>query len=258
MAKNSRKKSRDIRVITDEHPEFVGNVAQIFLKHRNLIGYLFMGFLVVGVLFLLMQHNNRVKNNEASALLQNALDQYQKDMAASTISFQTDADNDEAQMKVQARSPGNFQAVHDNFPQTNPGRNALYLAATSHLNLGDNQNALEIFERFIQSYPDNALIPSAKLGKATALFNIGQVTESLDMLHHIEQTYPDFTLKDVVIYEKAKRYESMENWTSAQNAYETIIEDFPDSAFKAMSDNALKTIEKHFPAGDTDTNSMLS
>ena len=258
MAKKKIKKSADLRVITEEHPEFVSRVAKFFVKYSNALSYVFMAILIAGVLIFLMVHNNRVKNNEASAMLQSALNQYQQDLAASTISFQTDADEGEAQMRVQTRSPGNFQSVYDNYPTTNAGRNALYLAATSHLNLGDNQKALEVFDRYIQSYPNQPLVPSAKLGKATALFNLGQTSESLDTLYHIEQHHPDFNLMDVVKYERAKRYESMEKWTDARKAYETIIELYPDSSFKSMSDQALRNIERYLPAKDTDANSALS
>jgi len=242
------KNNVDLKLINEEQPAFVVAIVRFFTRYRDVLGYLLMAILVVGVLSVLMAYNNRVKNTEAAELLQKALKQYQQDVAATTISFQTESPDDQGdattpEIAIQAKSAGAFQAVYDNYPGTDSGRNALFMVAVSRLNLGVNDEALDAFDIFISKYPDNLLTPSAQLGKSTALFNLGQTSESLDLLNTIESQYPTFNLLDVVAYEKAKRYESLEQWNKAKDAYQSIVDHFPDSTWKSMSDNALQSLE---------------
>lgn len=248
MAKRKVKNSVDLRVISDEHPQFIARTAKFISKYRDYIGYAFAGIAICGVLLFLMGYNNRVKNSEASALIQNALRQYERDLATSMISLMASNEDGEPvegpELMVQSKSTGAFQSVYDNYPKTTSGKHALYMVGISHLNLGENDKAITAFDTFLENYPDHSLAPSAQLCKATALFNLDRTTESLDLLAGIETQYPNFKLKDVLLYEQAVRYEALEQWTQAQNAYQTVIDNYPDSTFKMLSEAALTKLEK--------------
>ena len=171
--------------------------------------------------------------------------------AASTISFKTETDADSAnpEVKVEAKSPGAFQSVFDNYPGTYSGQNALYMVAVSDLNTGAADKALDTFDRFLSEYPKNPLAPSAALGKATALFNLNRTAESLQLLNQIEADYPNFKLMDVVVYEKAIRQEALDQWDEARTSYQLVIDRYPDSSWKTMSETALKKLDKKQTTG---------
>jgi TolA-binding protein len=257
MAKRKVKNSVDLRVISDEHPQFIARTARFISKYRDYIGYTLAGVAICGVLLFLMAYNNRVKNSEASALMQDALQQYERDLATSTISMMASDEDGEPvegpELKVQSKSAGSFQSVYDNYPTTNSGKHALYMLGISHLNLGENNKALDAFNTFLENHPDHPLAPSALLCKSTALFNMGQTTESLDLLAGIDTRYPNFKLKDVLLYEQAVRYEALEQWTQAQNTYQTVIDTYPDSAFKMLSEAALAKLEKQQAEDSSET-----
>ncbi len=254
MANRKVKNNVDLRVINEEHPKFVSSIARFLTKYQDVFGYALVGVLIMSAVIVLMNYNRDAKNIEASASLQSALKQYQQDLAASTISFQTEAEQDSPspEVKVEAKAAGAFQSVFDNYPGTPSGRNAQYMVAVSYLNTGTNDQAVEAFDTFLADNADHPLAPSAVLGKATALFNAGRTEESLALLNQIESDYPVFKLMDVVTFEKAKRYEALEQWDNARKSYHSLIELFPDSTWKSSGENALKKLEKRHPAGSSE------
>ncbi len=250
MANRKVKNNVDLRVINEEHPKVISSIARFLTKYQDVFGYALVGILILSAVMVLMNYNKNAKNIEASASLQTALKQYQQDLAAASISFKTDAEqeNPSPEVKIEAKAAGAFQSVFDNYPGTPSGRNAQYMVAVSHLNTGANDQALEAFDIFLADNASHPLAPSAVLGKATALFNSNRTEESLELLNRIKSDYPVFNLMDVVTFEIAKRYESLEQWDNARKSYQSLIEMFPDSTWKSNGENALKKLEKQHPA----------
>ncbi len=248
MAKQKVSKNTGLRAITDDHPTFVTQTINFVSKYKDSIGYILAGLVICSALLLLVRHNNQVKNNEASALMQNAVTQYEKDLISSTLSLTSKNEEGEVidgpELKVQSKSTGLFQSVYDNYPRTDAGKNALFMVGVSHLNLGENDEALFAIDTFLEKFPDHILVPSALLCKSTTLFNMGSTSESLALLTEIETRYPAFKLMDMLTYEQAIRYEALEEWALAKNTYQKIIDQYPDSAFKNFSEVALEKLKK--------------
>ncbi|MGB3976111.1 MAG: tetratricopeptide repeat protein [bacterium] len=248
MAKQKDNKNTKLRAITDDNPNFMTQTISFVTRHKDSIGYILAGLVICSALILLVRHNNQVKNNEASSLMQNAVTQYEKDLLTSSLSLTAKNEEGEViegpELKVQSKSAGLFQSVYDNYPNTESGKNALFMAGVSHLNLGENEEALAAFNTFLEKFPDHILVPSALLCKSTALFNMGSTSESLALLTEIETRYPTFKLMDMLTYEQAMRYEALEQWTLAKDAYQKVIDQHPDSTFKNLSETALDKLKK--------------
>lgn len=253
MATRKVKSSADLKVITEEHPSFVGKIARYLIKFQDVLGYTLVGILIIVAVIVLLNYNKKAKNAEASASLQSAFKQYQQDLAASTISFQSESEEgkSETEVKTEIKSPGAFQAVFDNYAGTDSGDNALLMVGFSNLNTGANAQALEAFDKFLSINPDHPLAASALLGKATVLFNTDQVNESLTLLKEIGIKYPEFKLLDVVGYETALRYEALGQWEDARKSYQAVIDGYPDSTWKQTCEIALKKLDKKQAAGSS-------
>ncbi|MBN1297641.1 tetratricopeptide repeat protein [bacterium] len=247
MATKDLKKSIDLKIIAEEQPAFINRVAQFVATKRDTIGYIVVAIVVVATIGFLMKMNSTAKENEAAVQFQNAVKQYQKDMTATSISLSAKSDTGDPsalpEMKVQTQSIGAFQAVFDNYPGTHAGHHALYMIAVSQLNQGLYEEAIASFDNFVEKSPDSPLTASGIFGKATAQFNAGHIAESLETLESIDRSHPNFKLKDVLLYETARRLESLNRKSEARNQYESIIERYPDSPWKAMSEKALEKLD---------------
>ncbi|HPQ39884.1 MAG TPA: tetratricopeptide repeat protein, partial [bacterium] len=211
---------------------------------------------IVSTVVFLMQMNSRAKESEASAQFQSAVKQYQQDLAASTISFDAQSEDGTTQvpdMKVQTKSIGSFQAIYDNYPGTDAGRHALYMVAVSELNQGQYEEAIASFDNFVSKYSDSLLAASSLLGKATAEYNMGRTEQSLESLKQIETRYPNYPLKDVLTYEMAKRYQAMDRIPDARQKYEEVVEKYPDSSWKTLSEKALEELDNSKDKSDNNS-----
>lgn len=249
MAKTKKKikESADLKIISEEQPEFISRVAEAAVRNRDTIGYIVVALVIVSTVVFLMRMNSQAKESEASAQFQSAVKQYQQDLAASTISFDAESEDGTAkspEMKVQTKSVGSFQAIFDNYPGTDSGRNSLYMVAVSQLNQGLYAEAIATFDNYVSTYPESMLAPSCLLGKATAQFNLERVDQSLTTLKTLQSKYPDYPLQDVLIFEMAKRYEALDKVTDARQAYEELLDKYPDSSWKALSEKALEALDK--------------
>jgi len=256
MAKKRVTKNVDLKVISEEHPEFISRIAQFFTRNRDTIGYMVVGVLILTAVFVTMNINKKSKEAEASIKLQAAIKQYQQDLAASSISFSAKAEDEDAslpEMQVKAKASGAFQSVFDNYPGTKAAENALYMVGVSQLNQGNYDEAIATFDNFLSTYPNDVLTPSGKLGKATAEFNAGKNAESLATLQGIEKRHPAFYLMDVVKFEEAKRFEALDKIEEARNNYNVIIEQYPDSQWKTMSEQAIDRLDKTASRADNKT-----
>ncbi|MCD4655761.1 tetratricopeptide repeat protein [bacterium] len=256
MASKRTQRGADLKVISEEHPEFIGRIAEFFSRNRDTVGYLVIGIIIVVAVVFLMDMNSRAKEEEASVLLQSAIKQYQQDLTASSISFSTQTEEDAEnapEIVIQAKAAGIFQSVFDNYPGTDAGENALYMVGISQLNQGDYEQAITTFESYIAKFPNSYMTASGKLGKATAEFNFGNKEQSLATLQNIEKNHPNFYLMDVVTYEQAKRYEALDNFGEARVKYQTIIDQYPDSQWKTMSEQALDRLDKEHSEADNES-----
>lgn len=258
MANKKNTKGADLRVITEEHPEFVAKTAQFLTKHSDIVGYLAVGIVVLCAVGFLMQMNSRAKEEEASAHLQNAFKQLSKDRATNSISLTATTEDgketDAPEIVAKAKAIGAFESVYDNYPGTRSGQNALYMVGFSQLQNGKLSEAIESFNSFTQKFSNSPLAGSCLLGKATAEFNLGQAEQSLATLKSIESTYPDYYLMDVVMFEQAKRHEALNDMSKAKTMYTRVVEEYPDSQWKTMSDTALEKLDKENPESNSNEN----
>lgn len=248
MAKELKGKRPDTKITLDEG----GGLAGFFTRYKDAFGYLGVAVVIIIAVGSLVMINNQTKEREASIKFQNAVTLFNNDLAVQPPA----AEGVEAAVPEADTSSNTILKLNeiiDNYPGTKSGQNAQYLKAASYLNNGEYDLAIAEFDRFILNDPTNILTPSCLLGKATAEFNNGNTENSLQTLLNIQKNYPAFTLKDVLDYEIAKRYLKLENWEVARTGFQALIDNYPDSPWKNLSQTQLDKLETEHPAPNQDT-----
>ncbi len=248
MAKELQRKGSDSRVPIEGGEGLAG----FFTRYKDALGYLGVAVVIIIAVGSLVTINNRTKEREASIKFQSAVTLFNKDQAVQPPGQEGDeiiSENTDTSSGTMLK----LNEIIDNYPGTNSGKNAQYLKAASYLNEGENDLAISEFSTFIMENPEHALTPSCLLGKATAEFNSNATENSLQTLLKIQKEYPQFILKDVLDYEIAKRYLKLENWEKARTGFQTLIDNYPDSPWKNLSQTQLDQLETKHPSPDQDT-----
>jgi len=89
-----------------------------------------------------------------------------------------------------AVSPEPMLEVSREYPNTPGGEHAQALAAEELFTQGKYPEALKQFTQFIDTYPDSALVPQAKVGAAACLEAEGKTTEAIAKYREIISSYP--------------------------------------------------------------------
>ena len=242
MAKD---KSKADFKIQSEPETFQEKAEEFFKTYRDMLGYVALGIVVVVGLGLLLHFNAEAKEKQASMIFQNAVTSYQKLVTGSPPN--QEGEIDQTVENTAKEVTGKLNEVIDNYPKTKAATQSLYLLGTTHLNSGQYQKAIDIFDQFIVSNPDHILVSHAKLGKATAYDFLNQLDQSISILEEIRQQHPEFKLADIVAYELAKRMEKKEDWEKARSIYQEMIDTYPDSGWISYAQTRLTDVNKKHP-----------
>lgn len=157
-------------------------------------------------------------------------------------SFATEAARD-------AKSKELFTALHDDFGGTEAGDvAALYLAQIA-ADEGQLDRARELWNDFVDGHGDHALAGEARLnlfaldrkqGKGEEL-----VTRLRGMLEESEPPLP----KDVLLHEMAVTQEQLGRPQEAVQAYQQIVDDYPQSPYRQDAQQKLSALDPSRPPG---------
>lgn len=84
----------------------------------------------------------------------------------------------------------------ENFPDDSMSQVYLYSSAERMINIGDNEEAVERFNRIIARYPDYDGIPYCYFFKAFALEQASRIEEAINAYEEFLQRYPNHFLAD--------------------------------------------------------------
>ncbi|MBF0503756.1 MAG: tetratricopeptide repeat protein [Candidatus Omnitrophica bacterium] len=117
-------------------------------------------------------------------------------------------------------------SCHIAFAQTT--ETELLSAAEQAFNDGFSDVASRYLEEFLQNYPQSLKLDTAKLLLGQCDFLRGLYPQALDLFEELSQK-PD--KKDEVLFWRAETYLKQNRLREAQNDYNAVIHDFPDSSF---------------------------
>ncbi len=147
-----------------------------------------------------------------------------------TYWFYLEKQSDNASFALYKAANGEeLEAVFNRFSGTDSGKIALYLSATSYVKTGDAQKALQLFEKFIDRYSSNYLIPDAMIAVSCIKIDAGKRGEALAILDKLVDRYPfsyvtpeALAYKGMILEEEGESHEALIQ-------YKKIAETYPGS-----------------------------
>ncbi|MCB2212353.1 tetratricopeptide repeat protein [bacterium] len=136
----------------------------------------------------------------------------------------------EAQLELAQTNPEDMipplLRVADEYSGTSGGAEALYTAAEMALNNLDNERAAELFQRFLDEYSSEYLLPEGAMGGlATAYMNLGQYQEAADTYIKLANDKRASHYRYFALLNAAEAYVKLEQYDKAREVLNTVVEE---------------------------------
>ncbi|HEX6865236.1 MAG TPA: tetratricopeptide repeat protein [Thermoanaerobaculia bacterium] len=157
-------------------------------------------------------------------------------------SFATEAARD-------AKSKELFTALHDDFGGTEAGDVAALYLAQMAADEGQLDRARELWNEFVDDHGDHALAGEARLNLFALDRKQGKGEELVTRLRGLlEESEPPLP-KDVLLHEMAVTQEQLGRPQEAVQAYQQIVDDYPQSPYRQDAQQKLSALDPSRPPG---------
>ncbi|MEM8484082.1 MAG: tetratricopeptide repeat protein [Bacteroidota bacterium] len=207
--KNRRTELREDKVVT-----FYTQFLEFFEGNRNLV----FGILGGIVLLIIMGFGYGIFKDRQE-------DQAQEALAGAVRLYEES--NWQAALDGSDGVKGLLDVAGD-FGSSKAGNLALYYAADAYFKLGDNESALKYFRQFDNG--GDALGAGAYAGEAAILESNGDFSAAGDRYKDAAEAYNSEFTSARYLQNAGRNYEQAGAFDKARAVYQTIKEDFPDSA----------------------------
>ncbi len=207
--KNRRTELREDKVVT-----FYTQFLDFFEGNRNLV----YGILGAAVLLVIMGFGYGIFKDRQE-------DQAQEALAGAVRLYEQS--NWQAALDGSDGVKGLLEVAGD-FGSRKAGNLALYYAADAYFKLGDKESALKYFRQFDND--DDALGAGAYAGEAAILESNGDFSAAGDRYKDAAEAYTSEFTSARYLQNAGRNYEQAGEFNKARAVYQTIRNDFPDSA----------------------------
>jgi len=137
-----------------------------------------------------------------------------------------------------------FKAVADAYPSTDAGRYARYQEGAAWMAVGNPQQAAATYQQVIDRDGSGIYGQMARLGLAEAQARTGQYDPAI-------RTYQDMSMRkdgplpvDAILMQLGRTYLEAGKRAEAQQTFNRLVSEFPDSPFTADARKALDNLKK--------------
>lgn len=186
--------------------------SQMWLSENGKTLAIVIGALLVVVIIAVVMLNSRKQAN-AESLAELA-------QVKQTIATQPDVD-------VESK----LEDLADTYKGTTGGAEALFTLADKKLSEGNNEDALELYERFTKEYPDVFMLTSAAYeGQATALSNMERWEEAAQLYDRVAGMKNTEHVRPIMLLEAARCWNEAGDTEKAEKRIDTLVDEYPDAA----------------------------
>lgn len=138
-----------------------------------------------------------------------------------------------------------FKAAADAYPSTDAGISARYQQASLLMTLGDASQAAAAYQQVIdRASSSNIYAQMAKLGLAQAQARTGQYDQAINVFKELSIRKDGPLPVDGILMQLGRTYLEAGKRTDAQQTFNRIVEEFPDSPFSAEAKRQLDELKK--------------
>ena len=87
---------------------------------------------------------------------------------------------------------------------------------------------VDLYRQFAANFPEDSLAPAYLMRAAEVCINIGQADQALEIIDNVIASYPGFEDIAGCYFMKGYAYETVEDYDSAREAYTYFVENYPD------------------------------
>ena len=155
----------------------------------------------------------------------------------SGLTFPTERERDQAAVTK-------FKAAADAYPATDAGMFARYQEAALQLSLGNTADAIKNYQTLVDRAGDALYGQTARLGLAEAYARSGQYEQAITAYKELAQRKDGQLPVDGILIQLGRTYRDAGKVADAQQTFNRIVEEFPDSPFNAEAKKELESLKK--------------
>jgi TolA-binding protein len=156
---------------------------------------------------------------------------------SSGLSFPTERERSQAAI-------AKYKLVADQYPSTDAGLFARYRQASLEVALGNAKEAVGLYQQVIDRGGSGLYGQMARLGQAEAQVRTGQLDSAIATFSALSQQKDGPLPVDGILMHLAQTYRDAGKATDAQQAFDRLIKEFPDSPFASEARRELDTMKK--------------
>jgi TolA-binding protein len=137
-----------------------------------------------------------------------------------------------------------FKVVADQYPSTEAGLFARYREGTTFMALGTPASAVTSYQQVIDRGGNSLYAQMAKLGLAEAQAQTGQYDAAINALKDLSQRNDSQIPLDGVLIRLGRTYLDAGKTTEAEQTFNRIVSEFPDSPFMADARRELDQLKR--------------
>lgn len=137
-----------------------------------------------------------------------------------------------------------FKVAADQFPSTDAGLFARYRQATTYVALGSLKEAVETYQQVIDGAGSGLYGTMSRLGQAQAQARAGQFDPAISTFTTLSQDKEGPLPVDGILMQLGQTYLVAGKTTEAQQAFNRLIAEFPNSPFTADARRELDGLKK--------------
>jgi TolA-binding protein len=137
-----------------------------------------------------------------------------------------------------------FKAAADAYPSTDAGIFARYQDAAGQLALGKPPAAVSAYQEVIRRAGDSIYGQMARLGLAEAQARAGQYEQAINAFKELAQRKDGSLPVDGILMELGRTYRDAGKSADAQQTFNRLVAEYPDSPFTQEAKRELDTLNK--------------
>jgi predicted negative regulator of RcsB-dependent stress response len=156
---------------------------------------------------------------------------------ATGLSFPTEREKLEA-------AAAKFKAVADQYPSSDAGLFARYREAATLMALGNAKDAAAAYQRVIDQSGNGLYGQMARLGLAEAQARDGQYDSAITTFKGLADNRDGSLPVDGILMQLGRTYLDAGKTTEAQQTFNRVVEEFPESPFSGDARRELESLKK--------------
>jgi TolA-binding protein len=137
-----------------------------------------------------------------------------------------------------------FKAAADAYPTTDAGQFARYQEASLQMSLGNSAEAIKAYQAVVDRAGDGLYGQTARLGLAEAYSRSGQYEQAITAYKELAQRKDSQLPVDGILIQLGRTYRDAGKVADAQQTFNRIVQEFPDSPFNADAKKELEALKK--------------